>query len=145
MSKKPHIQLSETEHQHLKKLRSQGNLSARSYRRVIGLLELHQGNSYTTVSQTTGVTKQTVSNWAQNYRATGLDFLTDKPRSGRPRKIKSFDEAIIIALACSDPPEGYSQWSLRLLSDHSIGLLETDTISHSQIGRVLKKTNLNLI
>jgi transposase len=92
-------------------------------------------------AQTVGVTKQTVSIWAANYRENGLVFLTDKPKSGRPKKISSVDEAKITALACSKPPEGYSQWSLRLLADQAVELIEADSISYSEVRRILKKTN----
>ena len=141
MSNKKHIQLSEADHAYLKDLTSKGKIPARTYRRAFALLELNRGQTYTAVAQAVGVTKQAVSIWAANYRETGLTFLTDKPRSGRPKKILSVDEAKITALACSDPPEGYSQWSLRLLADHAVELIEADSISYSEVRRILKKTN----
>ena len=141
MSNKNHIQLSEADQANLKELISKGSISARTYRRAFALLELHRGQTYTAVSQTVGVTKQAVSIWATNYRENGLVFLTDRPKSGRPKKISSVDEAKITALACSDPPEGYSQWTLRLLADHAVELIEADAISYSEVRRILKKTN----
>lgn len=144
MSNKNHIQLSEADHAYLKELTSQGKIPARTYRRALALLELNRGQTYTTVAQTVGVTKQAVSIWATNYRQSGLVFLTDKPKSGRPKKISSVDEAKITALACSDPPEGFSQWSLRLLADRAVELIEADSISYSEVRRILKKTNSSL-
>lgn len=141
MSKKEHIHLSDTDHAYLKELTSKGKIPVRTYRRAFALLELHRGQTYTAVAQTVGVTKQAVSIWAANYRENGLVFLTDKPKSGRPKKISSVDEAKITALACSDPPAGYSQWSLRLLADHAVELIEADSISYSEVRRILKKTN----
>lgn len=141
MSKKEHIQLSEADQSTLNKLISQGNQSAKAYRRAFALLELNRGQTYTAVAQTVGVTKQSVSIWAGKYREGGLDFLTDKQRSGRPKKILSVDEAKITALACSDPPEGYAKWSLRLLADHAVELIEADSISYGEVRRILKKTN----
>jgi transposase len=138
---KQHINLSEADHTALKALLSQGKLSARTYRRAFALLELNRGKTYTAVAQTVGVTKQSVSIWAANYRANGLDSLTDQQRSGRPKKLLSVDEAKITALACSEPPEGYSQWSLRLLADHAVELIEAESISYSGVRRILKKTN----
>lgn len=52
-------------------------------------------------------------------------------------------EAHLIALSCSEPPEGFSRWSLRLLADKVVELQYVDTISHETIRRVLKKTKLN--
>ncbi len=53
-------------------------------------------------------------------------------------------EAHLIALSCSEPPEGYSRWTLRLLADKVVELEYVDKISHETIRRVLKKTRLNL-
>ncbi|MCB8979262.1 MAG: helix-turn-helix domain-containing protein [Ardenticatenaceae bacterium] len=86
MSNKNHIQLSEADQANLKELISKGSISARTYRRAFALLELHRGQTYTAVSQTVGVTKQAVSIWATNYRENGLVFLTDRPKSGRPKR-----------------------------------------------------------
>lgn len=144
MSKKKHVQLSDPDFTYLQDLLGQGNLQARTYRRASALLALNQGQTYTAVAQTLGVTKQTVSIWASRYQENGLLFLQDKPRKGRPKKILSVDEAKITALACSDPPAGYSQWSLRLLAEHAVELIEGDTISYSGVRRILKKTNSSL-
>jgi len=53
-------------------------------------------------------------------------------------------EAYLIALSCSDPPEGFAKWSLRLLADKVVELEYIDKVSHETIRQVLKKTNLNL-
>jgi hypothetical protein len=51
--------------------------------------------------------------------------------------------AHLIALSCSNPPEGFSRWSLRLLADKAVELDYIDSISHEAIRRILKKTKLN--
>lgn len=143
MSKKEHVKLSEKDQTHLESLVSKGKLPVKVYRRAISLLSLNRGETYTAVSQTVGVAQQTVSVWAKKYHESGLDFLSDKGRPGRPKKILSVDEAKVTALACSEPPVGYSQWSLRLLADHAVELIEADSISYSGVRRILKKTNSN--
>jgi len=50
-------------------------------------------------------------------------------------------EAHLIALSCSEPPKGYSKWSLRLLADKMVELRYIETISHETVRKVLKKTN----
>lgn len=145
MSKRIIFNLSEEDQQSLKELIGTGTLSVRTYRRATALLNLDEGQSQTEVAHQLGVTKQTVCGWVKKYREEGLAFLEDKARSGRPKKILSVDEAAIIALACSQPPEGYSQWSLRLLADHAVELVEVETVSYSSINRILKKTNSSLI
>ena len=61
-----------------------------------------------------------------------------------PPKVTGDVEAKIIALACSAPPEGRSKWTLRLLSEKSVELEIIDSISHMQVSRILKKTNISL-
>ena len=51
--------------------------------------------------------------------------------------------AHLVALSCSEPPEGYARWSLRLLADRVVELNYIDSISHEAIRRILKKTKLN--
>jgi hypothetical protein len=52
-------------------------------------------------------------------------------------------EAHLIALSCSDPPEGFARWSLRLLADKVVELNYIDSISHETVRGVLKKTKSN--
>jgi hypothetical protein len=52
-------------------------------------------------------------------------------------------EAHLVALSCSDPPEGFARWSLRLLADRVVELDYIDSVSHETIRRVLKKMKLN--
>ena len=53
-------------------------------------------------------------------------------------------EAHLVALSCSDPPEGFARWTLRLLADQVVQLQYIDKVSHETIRQVLKKTNLSL-
>lgn len=61
-----------------------------------------------------------------------------------PAKCTGDVEARIIAIACSEPPEGRGRWTLRLISERAVELEIVDSISHVQVGRILKKTNLSL-
>ena len=61
-------------------------------------------------------------------------------RSSYLRKADGEFEAHLVALSCSDPPHGHSQWSLRLLADRVVELGLIDSISHETVRRVLKKT-----
>jgi transposase len=76
----------------------------------------------------------------KKYQSEGLIFLNDKPRTGRPVGLSGEQKAQITALACSEPPQGYARWSLRLLADRIIELKFVDEISHTEVGRILKKT-----
>lgn len=139
--KKEHVHLSETDRTYLEKLIKTGSLPAKTFKRALALLELDRGQTYTESAQIVGVVKQTTSTWAQKYKESGLEFLTDKPRSGRPIVIDGLQRAKITALACSDPPDGYERWSLRLLADKAVELEIVDSISYGEVRLILKKTN----
>lgn len=141
MKKKQHVKLSEKDQEYLEALISKGELTVKAYRRAHGLLELDRGQTYTAVSRTLQVSIVTLSSWATKYRETGLQVLQDKPRSGRPVEIDGDQRAKVTALACSDPPEGYAKWNLRLLADKAVELGYCDHISHTEVATILKKTN----
>jgi transposase len=139
--KKQHVQLTETDRAYLEALISTGEAKAKSYRRALGLLELHRGKTYTAVSEIIQVTIPTLSGWAANYAVNGLKALEDLPRSGRPIEIDGKQRAKITALACSTPPDGHAQWSLRLLAEKVVELDYCEHVSHTEVGVILKKTN----
>ncbi len=139
--KKEHVHLSDSDRTYLENLVKKGGVPTRTYKRAIALLELDRGRTFTDAAETVGVVIQTVSIWANKYKTSGLDSLTDKPRPGRPVALSGEQRAKITALACSDAPEGYGRWSLRLLADKAVELEYVDAISHVEVGRILKKTN----
>ncbi|KAA6335102.1 hypothetical protein EZS27_016638 [termite gut metagenome] len=73
----------------------------------------------------------------------GLEWaLEDKPTEREYKhKIDGDAEAHIIALSCSEAPEGFNRWSLRMLADKAVELHYVDAVSHETIRRTLKKTN----
>jgi transposase len=139
--KKQHVRLSPSDREYLETLTRQGEQTAKIYRRALALLELDRGKTYTEVCETLQVTIATLSGWAAKYLENGVEVLQDQPRSGRPVEIDGKQRAKITALACSTPPEGYAQWSLRLLADKAVELEYCEHISHTEVGQVLKKTN----
>jgi transposase len=76
----------------------------------------------------------------------GLDIALEGRKSSRIyKKVTDGDfEAHLVALSCSEPPGGFSRWSLRLLADKVVELEYIDNVSHETIRRVLKKMKLNL-
>lgn len=138
---KQHVQLSDVDRAYLEALISKGELSAKVYRRALGLMELDRGQTYTAVSKILKVTIPTLSGWAAKYQESGLQVLQDQPREGRPIEIDGEQRAKITALACSEPPEGYARWSLRLLADKAVELEYCEHISHTEVREILKKTN----
>ena len=82
----------------------------------------------------------------QRFVEEGIDIALNGRKGERvyKRKADGDFEAHLVALSCSDPPEGQAQWSLRLLADQVVELGYIENISHETIRRVLKKTRLNL-
>lgn len=143
--KKQHLKLNETDERYLTEYLSKGQVQARIVRRATALLQLNQGATIQAVAETLKVGHWTVSIWRNNYLKSGLDFLQDKPRSGRQVGIDGEQRAKITALACSATPAGRAKWSLRLLADKIVELEFCESISHTQVGKILKKTNYSRI
>ena len=76
----------------------------------------------------------------------GLDITLNGSKGSRiyAKKADGDFEAHLVALSCSNPPDGFTRWSLRLLADKVVELEYIDSVSHETIRRVLKKTKSNL-
>ena len=73
----------------------------------------------------------------------GMEAALGGRQGRRPsyeRKADGEFEAHLVALSCSEPPEGHARWSLRLLADRVVELGYIDSVSHETVRRVLKKT-----
>ena len=96
------------------------------------------------IAEKLDISPATVERTRRAYVEAGLkEALNEKPRSGRPPVISGETRAQITALACSTPPEGFGQWSLRLLADKAVELHFIETISYESVGTILKKTLSN--
>ena len=94
------------------------------------------------IRQTLNVGKCRVNRIRKRFVLEGFDRVLTPTHGGGHRKKKDGDfEAHLIALNCSSPPDGYSQWSLRLLADKMVELNYVDEVSHETIRQTLKKTN----
>jgi len=149
MGKHQHINLPEDERTALEQLIKSGTHSARviGRARTLLLVDRSQGEKRTIAEVVAAamVSQGTVSNLKKRYFSGGLDrALYDLPRPGAKPKVDGEVEAHLIALACSEPPEGQDRWTLRLLADRLVRLELVESISHVAVGEALKKTNLSL-
>lgn len=140
---KQHVQLSESERTELEALVAKGKVPVRMLKRALGLLALDRGETLQAVAAHQQVSRVTVAKWRDNYHQQGLPSLHDRPRSGRPPVIDGLQRAQVTALACSEPPAGRARWDLRLLAEKVVELGYCETISHTQVGKILKKTQSN--
>lgn len=125
----------------LKSLVSKGVEKARKITRCRILLLCNENKNKKIIASILSINLNTISNTCRRYIEEGLESaINEKPRSGAPTLFDGKLRAKITALACSTPPEGHSRWSLRLLSNKAVELDLVDSISHTDIGRILKKT-----
>jgi transposase len=139
--KKEHVKLSDADRDALSALLAKGTLKAKAFKRATALLELDRGKTLHQVAETLGISYNTVAKWRDRYGEDALQCLQDKPRSGRPIVLDGKKRAKITALACSQAPEGHARWGLRLLAEKVVELGYCESISHTQVGNILKKTN----
>ncbi len=148
MRKQTHkVDLTSEERQTLETLVGKGKHSALKLTRAHILLKADKNGPGWTDAQIAdafGCHKQTACNVRKRF-ATGerLAALERKPQS-RPSRLPKLDgagEARLIALACSDPPEGFARWTLQLLADELVALEIVESISAEGIRKILKKTS----
>ena len=94
-----------------------------------------------------GVTSRAIEHLKKRFVEKGFEAALERKRREKPPREVTFDgafEARLIALACSDTPEGHLRWTVRLLADKVVELNIASSVSHMTVQRILKKTNLNL-
>ena len=86
---------------------------------------------------------RTIDRIKKRFVEEGFDAVLERKPTSREyeRKADGDLEARLVALSCSEPPDGHARWSLRLLADKLVELEIVDTISHETVRTVLKKTN----
>lgn len=147
MSRKslPPVVLCRPEREALETFVSCGNKNAREINRARILLLSDAGKKISEIVNLLHTSRPTVSTMRKKYHETAyehiLDILKDAPRSGRPVEIDARIEANITMIACSDPPEGATSWTLRMIADKVVELNVVDGLSHESVRSVLKKTN----
>lgn len=149
MGQHRHVYLNENERTELEQLIKSGVHPARviGRARILLLADRSQSQKHTLgqIAQAAMVTNGTVSNVKGRYFENGLPgALYDKPRPGAEPKLTGDVEARLIALACSQPPDGHGRWTLRLLAEHLVALEVIESISHVAVRDALKKTHLSL-
>lgn len=95
------------------------------------------------VAAVLGISMRKIDRVKKRFVEEGLETALTGRKGERvyERKADGDFEAHIVALSCTDPPEGYARWSLRLLADRAVELSYIDGISYETIRRLLKKRN----
>lgn len=146
----PHyiVTLADNEIQELKLLIQKGGKGYRIKHAQI-LLKLDQKPenkawTYDRIKEAYGSSRNTIAGIAKRYVMEGMEAaLGRKEQKNRYRKVTGDVEARICTIACSEPPEGTSRWTMQAIADELIRMEVVDYITDSTICEVMKKTKSN--
>ena len=146
------VTLSEEERDMLSALASQGSHRCQKILNALLLLACDRGafqsarSTNEEISRVLNVSMRKIDRVKKRFVEDGLETTLNGTKGQRfyQKKADGDFEAHLVALSCSEPPEGFSRWSLRLLADRAVELDYIESISHETVRRVLKKTRSSL-
>jgi len=146
------ITLTKDERKSLTELTSKGKHMSQKILNALILLACDEGehqqkrSKNKEIARVLNISMRKIDRVKKRFVEDGLDVALNGKKGNRVYKKKADGdfEAHLIALSCSNPPEGFSRWSLRLLAEKAVELNYIESVSHETVRRVLKKTNLNL-
>lgn len=134
------VDLTEAERQEVLTLLRKGKTGVRKITRARILLKADEGLKDAEIASALNTSPSTVERTRKRFVEGGLDkALNEDPRPGRVPKLGEREEAHLIALACSDAPDGHDHWTLRMLADKVVELGFAESISHEAVRQRLKK------
>src|SRR5215468_384629 len=137
------VELSQAERDELKALLSGGKHVVRKVKRAQILLAADAGASDEEIATSVGVGGSTVYRVKRRFVLGNLELaLREEPRPGAERKLSGKEEALLVATACSSPPEGRARWTLDLLAGEMVRLTEHDSLSGDTVRRRLAENDL---
>ena len=144
MEKRWLVDLTDAERSELDALTRRGNAPARKIAHARVLLLADDGLTDEEIAAATGRSRSLVERTRRRFVQNGLEVaLWDKPRAGGRPKLDDRGRATLIALACANPPEGRTCWTMQLLADELVARQVVPSISDESVRRALKKTGLS--
>lgn len=138
--KKYHITLTGEERKFLEKYVATGKHTARNITRAGILLLSSEGRADAEIVKALDICPATVCNIRKRFSESGLNYALDgKPFPGQPPRLDGRGQAVLIAVACSEPPDGHSSWTMQMLADKLVKLEVTESISDETVRQYLKK------
>jgi transposase len=138
------VRLTRSERADLTAFTRRGTANARAIARARALLLADRGLDDPTIATATGQSTRTVQRTRRRCVEQGVDAaIHDRPRPGAPPLLDGAQEAFVVALACTEPPDGHACWTLQLLADRLVELAVVPSISDETVRRTLKKTTSN--
>lgn len=145
------VELTRKERQRLRQLVSSGKATARklTHARILLKADSSAGGPNwpdSRISQAVDTGTATIERVRKRFVEDGLEAALSRRKPNRiyPHKLDGDAEAHLIAIACSEAPQGYQRWTLQLLADRMVQLGHVDSLSYETVRRTLKKTNLSL-
>ena len=136
------VKLAESERSRLNEVSHRGKPPVRTVKRALALLKADEGIRDGETAGALLINAATVARVRKRFVEEGLEAaINDKPRPGRERKLDGKQEARLVAITCSSPPEGHVNWTLHLLADKVVELEFAGSISLETVRQILKKTN----
>jgi transposase len=134
------VTLTQDEKAMLETMLCRGKSAARAQTRARILLKAAAGCKDEQIIEALGVSAAMVGKTRQRCVEEGVEAaLKDRPRPGQKRKLTDRQCAHLIAIACSDAPDGHEHWALRLLADKVVELGYAESFSHEAVRQLLKK------
>lgn len=142
------VTLTREERDELMSIINKGKHTSQKFRNAYVLLNCDEGEfaekaTNAEINKILKVGMRTIDRIKKRFVEEGFDAVLERKPTSREyeRKADGDLEARLVALSCSEPPEGHARWSLRLLADKLVELEIVDSISHETVRTVLKKTN----
>ena len=138
--RKYNVQLSPEEREELLSLTRKGKAGARTLKRAMVLLAADEGERHRAIAAKLRLHGDTVADISRRFLEGGLRLaLHERPRPGKARVLGPREEATLVALTCSNPPDGRAHWTMQLLADRLVALKVVDSISDETVRRTLKR------
>lgn len=142
------VRLTEAEREEVRKLIQKGGKGYRiRHAQILQKLDQRLENigwTYNKIQEAYGATHKTIAGIARRFVYEGLESaLGRKKQENRRRKVTGEVEAQICVIACSEPPEGRSRWTMQMIANELIRLEVVDYITDSTVCEVMKKTKLS--
>jgi len=145
------IKLTKSEVEELHVIINKGSHTSQTFRAAYILLNCDEGKysekvTNAQISKVLKVGMRTIDRIKKQFIEEGMEAVLERRPTTRIYEVKADGdmEAKLVTLCCSEPPKGFSKWSLRLLADKMVELNYVESISHVTVRSVLKKTNLSL-
>jgi transposase len=137
------VELSQGEREELTKLLSGGKQAARKLKRAQILLAAAAGASDEEIATSVTASGSTIYRTKRSFVEGNLEAaLSEEPRAGAARKLSGKEEALLVATACSKPPEGQARWTLELLAGEIVKLTEHASLSRETVRRRIAENDL---